>query len=348
MKDEIDIIISEAIEKKVFPGCAIASIKNTTKEIFVYGKYTYDIDSDDIRMNSVFDIASITKAIPVSCLALLLIQEGVLQQNDNLISYVPEFTGEYRDKITVHHLLTQTLHFGFRLSDCKSLSKEEILKRILEADMLSVPGSAFNYANATSILLGMVVERCTGKDLESLAWNYFFKPLSMYSTSFYAEKFKKEMCVPTEIDSWRGRLIQGEVHDESAWALRPMIAGSAGLFSTISDLSNFLEMLVNKGTWHGKCFFKEEILAEMYTDQLTELHKNQTGLGWELNQMDSMGTLDNLNIFGKTGFTGCSMAVNPLKQSGYILLSNHLYPKRRADRSEINDVRRKIAAIILK
>lgn len=348
VKEKLEGIIDNAIRNRVFPGCAIAAITDKKKEIIVGGNYTYDSDSAKVTQSSVFDVASITKAIPVSCLALLLIEDGALHLNDKMISFVPEFTGAYRELITIRHLLTQTLHFGFRLSDCKDLPLEEILCRIFQTDLQSVPGSTFSYANATSILLGMVIERCTGKDLESIAQQHFFKPLSMNSTSFLTERFKKEQFVPTEYDDWRGRIIQGEVHDESAWALRPLIVGSAGLFSTISDLSNFAEMLVNNGQWQGKQFLREETIAEMYTNQLTELDNGQTGLGWELNQHDSMGIFHNVNIFGKTGFTGCSVAINPVCHSGYILLSNHLYPARRADRTEINHVRRKIAAIILK
>jgi len=347
MKTTIDLILGDAIDAKVFPCAAVAAVVNGTKNVAVKGTYTYDTDSTAVTEQSVFDVASITKAIPVSCLMLKLIEQGDCGLTDQLITYVPEFTGAYREKITIHHLLTQTLQFNFRLSDCKVFPAEEIMKRILAADLQCEPGTTFSYANATSILLGMVIERCTGKDLETLAQHCFFEPLAMKSTSFRPEKFASELFVPAENDNWRGRVVRGEVHDESAWALRPKIVGSAGLFSTITDLSNFLEMLVHDGEWNGTRFFSTRTMALMHTNQLPQSWNDQTGLGWELNQKESMGVFEHADIFGKTGFTGCSIAVNPSKKAGYILLSNHLYPQRRANRCEINAVRRKLAGILL-
>jgi CubicO group peptidase (beta-lactamase class C family) len=227
------------------------------------------------------------------------------------------------------------------------MKPHEIIKCIMNAQLLSKPGSIFSYANATSILLGMVVERCSSLSLEVIAQKYLFGPLKMNSTSFYPERFCKECIVPTEVDSWRERTVQGEVHDESAWALRPMVVGSAGLFSTIVDLSNFLEMLVGNGSWKGTQIFQKETVLAMHTNQLPIENKKYTGLGWELNQPQTMGAVGDQNVFGKTGFTGCSIAVSPLKQAGYILLSNHLYPKRRENRDEINSVRRTLAEIVL-
>lgn len=349
MKDIIDSIITDAIDRKVFTGCTVATVCNGEVEKYAYGRYTYDNDSAPVNIDSIFDVASITKAIPVSSLALILIENGVLDLNDKMIRYVPEFNGSFRENITIWHLLTQTLHFNFRLFDCKSMPAAEIVKSIMNADLMSPPGSVSSYANATSILLGFVIERCTGQDLEILARKYFFEPMSMNATTFHPEIFPKERCVPTEVDKWRGRIIQGEVHDESAWALRPIIVGSAGLFSSISDLSKFLEMLVNKGTFRGKQIFKEDTVAKMYTNQLTEGQDGQTGLGWELNQQQSMGDIcKEGSVFGKTGFTGCSIAVNPDTKSGYILLSNHLYPNRAPDRGRINEIRRSIAGAVLK
>jgi CubicO group peptidase (beta-lactamase class C family) len=137
------------------------------------------------------------------------------------------------------------------------------------------------------------------------------------------------------------------VHDESAWALRPMVVGSAGLFSSIIDLSKFMEMLVGNGLWKEKRIFEEETVLAMHTNQLPLEYKQYTGLGWELNQPQTMGVQSDQNVFGKTGFTGCSIAVSPLKRAGYILLSNYLYPKRRESRDEINSVRRSLAEIVL-
>ncbi|HMA64002.1 MAG: serine hydrolase domain-containing protein [Fibrobacterota bacterium] len=343
----INTLLSDAVYKGVFPGCACAIVHDGHTSIVTKGNYTFAPDSKSVDTTAIYDVASITKAIPVSSLALKLVETGLVTVDDLLITHLPEFTGKYRELITIRHLLTQTLHFDFRLSTCSGLSSEEILKRILTADLASVPGSSFNYANATSILLGLVIERVSGKNLEQCGSEYFFDPLEMHSTSFYPYKLRNENIVPSEIAPG-GHQICGEVHDESARALRPLVVGSAGLFSTIVDLSHFLEMLVNDGVWMGRRFFDESTMTQMSSNQLTgDFGDDQTGLGWELNQKTSMGIYKGIDVYGKTGFTGCSIAVCREKKCGYVLLSNHIFPKRRESRDSINAVRRALLHTLL-
>jgi len=345
--EKIDILLSESVKKNVFPGCACAIADAEHTYIITKGNYTYSPDSKSVDNDAIYDIASITKAIPVSSLALKLVEAGSLTLDDPMVTYIPEFSGKYRDLISIRHLLTQTLHFDFRLSACSNLTSEEILKRIFTSDPVCAPGTSINYANATSILLGLVIERVTGKNLEQCAREFFFDSLEMHSTSFYPDKLRKENIVPSEITP-DGFQICGEVHDESARALRPLVVGSAGLFSTIVDLSHFLEMLVNDGVWKGNRFFEESTMKLMSSNQLnSDFEKDQTGLGWELNQKSSMGLYNELNVFGKTGFTGCSIAVCREKRCGYILLSNHIFPKRRESRDSINTVRRALLRTLL-
>lgn len=347
MIEKVKSYLEQVIDHKAFPGCACAVITKENIALITAGRFTYDINSPLIDEHSIFDVASITKAVPVSTLALKLIELDELKLTDFLVKYVPEYNGNYREQITVHHLLTQTLAFSFKLSDYKDKKPSEIISSIMNAKLQYEPGRNCSYANATSILLGMVIERCSGMSLENAAIKYFFKPLSMQMTSFYPEKFDKQNIVPTEIDLWRNRVVQGEVHDESAYAMRPTIVGSAGLFTTISDLSKFISMLVNEGEASGQQILKPETVHGMYSNQFSYDSNMYTGLGWELNQYETMGKQINKNIFGKTGFTGCSIAINPFKSIGYILLSNHLYPKRKENRSFINEIRRTVAEIVL-
>ncbi len=343
----INTTLSDAVEKEVFPGCACALVHDGRTSIITKGNYTYAPDSKSVDTTAIYDVASITKAIPVSSLALKLVEKRLISVDDLLITHVPGFTGKYRELISIRHLLTQTLHFDFRLSAYSHLTSEEILNHILTADLACIPGTSFNYANATSILLGLVIERVTGKNLEQCGREFFFDPLEMHSTSFFSEKLRKENIVPSEMTP-DGHRICGDVHDESARALRPLIVGSAGLFSTIDDLSHFLEMLVNDGVWKNRRFFEESTMQQMSSNQLVgDFGDEQAGLGWELNQKTSMGIYNGMDVFGKTGFTGCSIAVCRQKKCGYILLSNHIFPKRRESRDQINSVRRALLKSLL-
>ncbi len=346
MIKKVTSLLEDAIRQRIFPGCAIAIIEENKKDVLTFGKYTYDSSALPVNENSIFDVASITKAIPVSSLALKLIELNKLNLDEPMVNFIPEYNGNYRTEIKVCHLLTQTLSFSFRLSECKNNPPDQILNCILNANLQAKPGQFYSYANATSILLGMVIERSSGLSLESAAKQYFFDPLEMDHTSFYPENFDRSCIVPTEIDKWRNGIVQGEVHDESAWALRPMVVGSAGLFSTIRDLSNFAQMLINEGNYRNNSILNKDTIKSIYQNQYSD-SESSIGLGWELNQPETMGQQFSKCVFGKTGFTGCSIAISPLKKRAYIMLSNYLYPERRKDRSSINQIRRKLAEIIL-
>ncbi|HEX3020127.1 MAG TPA: serine hydrolase domain-containing protein [Chitinispirillaceae bacterium] len=346
MIDKVVKCLQYAIDGHVFPGCAAAVYCAGKSYIIPLGNLSYDKDSPAVTDDTIYDVASITKAIPVSALALKLINDGQLHASDKLISYVPQFTGFFREKISIQHLLTQTLSFNFRLSEYKDMQSDQILDKILSAEFAAQPGERFYYANATSILLGMVLEQYTGKTLDKAAAEYFFNPLKMTRTAFDTSCFDGCNIAPSEVDQWRGGVIKGEVHDESAWALRPRIVGSAGLFSTASDLLKFIRMLLDDGICNGVRFFKPETMSLMYTNQLSG-NNEFTGLGWELNQKSFMGRYCSTSSFGKTGFTGCSIVIDPLKKVGFVLLSNHIYPHRQSCKDAINRVRCNFADTIM-
>jgi CubicO group peptidase (beta-lactamase class C family) len=300
---------------------------------------------------SIYDVASITKAVPVSCLALQLLESGRLSLDDRLIDFVPAFRNPDKDLVRIRHLLTHTLHFAFPLSSMRAEPPEEIMRALLENPFASKPGSHFSYANATSILLGLVVENIFGGPLDRVADEIFFKPLGMHHTAFHPlQHFDRDRIVPSEVDASRGGVVQGEVHDESAWQLSQgkghAIPGSAGLFSSAEDLLIFSHLLLNGGARDGQRFFSESTIRSMHTNQISSIG-GCTGLGWELNQKRFMGNRHSENTFGKTGFTGCSLICEMERGIGWVLLSNCTYPRRKPNREAINEVRRDTADIIL-
>ncbi len=375
---EIEACIERAIAERVFPGCVVGVVdRSGMRLVLPFGRYTYEHDSSKAREDTIYDVASITKSIPVSCLALRLMEEGRLHPDDRLIEYVPEFNNSDREATLIRHLLTHTLHFGFPLSSLKNESPGAIIRAIFDTPFRSRPGTFFSYSNATSILLGLAVERLCGKPLDVAAQEQFFQPLEMKRTTFHPlRRFDRSEIVPTEIDGWRGGVVQGEVHDESAWVLihrrrgsgtplerknqpateghipgaetpLPGIPGSAGLFSTVPDLLRFLHMLLNHGTDRGRRFFSNETVKSMHTNQVREIGEC-TGLGWELNQRHYMGKYCSEHTFGKTGFTGCMCLCDMKRGTGIVILSNSTYPKRRPDMEAINEVRRGLADIVFK
>ncbi len=341
-----------AIQEKVFPGCIVGMVKNSgERAVFPFGHHTYDTHSLSVIQDTIYDMASITKSIPTGSLALQLLDQGALKVDDQLITYVPEFRNSQREKVLIKHLLTYSLPgFGpeFSLAALKDKKAEEVLEIILTSDFEGDPGTVFKYTNTPALLLGLALERITGKKIDELSNEQFFKPLEMARTTFHPNIFSLEEIAPTEVDErWRNKLVHGEVHDESAYmfmrAGRTM--GHAGLFSTAPDILTFLEVLLHEGELRGKQFFSKDTIQQMYTNQLENIGE-MCGLGWELNQPRFMGTGCTPHTFGKTGFTGVLCVCDISKGVAFVIFSNRVYPKRPADAKAINEVRRDVADII--
>lgn len=346
MKEKLIRRVKQAISDHVFPGCVVG-ITDTrgTNDIMPFGSLTYKEDAPSVTAGTVYDVASLTKVIPTAALALQFVDQGTLQLTDKVRSFLSAFHGRYADQVTVWHLLTQTLSFSYHLSGYREKAAEEIVSLILTADYATSPGSAYSYSNATSILLGMVVEAVGGKPLDQLAGEHFFKSLGMERSTFFPRSLQGVQIAPTEVDSWRGEVC-GVVHDESAYILEQcMIPGSAGLFSTAADLLTFLQMILTKGESHGEQCFSPSMIDQMRRNQLEDIGAC-TGLGWELNQQWFMGEKASEKTIGKTGFTGCSMIADLERGCGIVLLSNADYPHRPTTRDAINAVRRDVADLV--
>lgn len=339
---------TSAIKNKVFPGCVVGIVnKNGERQILPFGNFTYEQPPQLVKEDTIYDTASLTKSITTGSLALQLIDEGKLKLTDKLIDYIPEFRNSDRENVLIKHLLTYTID-GYGFASLREKSAAGLYETLLTHDFEKRPGTVFKYTNIPAALLGLVIEKIYGDTLDNLADKHFLKPLKMTRSTFYPEKFPIEEIVPTEIDDWRG-LVHGIVHDESAYICKKegKIVGHAGLFSTASDILNFLEVLLHKGTFQGKKYFSEKIVEQIGTNQIAELN-DFTGLGWELNQPRYMGNYCTPHTFGKTGFTGTLAICDVEKGVAYVILSNRIFPKRPTDSAAINAFRKVIGEIILK
>ncbi|HET7827362.1 MAG TPA: serine hydrolase domain-containing protein [Candidatus Saccharimonadales bacterium] len=335
---ELELLINRNVEERLFPACVIGAITPHQKLVVAGGTFTYE-DKRPVSVDSIFDTASLTKAVPTSSLALKLIEQKKLSLQDDIRRYLPQ----YKNAVTVWHLLTQTVYyeFGFALSSLAGKSAEEIMDIIFKTPV-KISRSESHYTNTSSILLGMVVEKIYGQDLAAAADQVFFKPLDMARSGFAPLALAPiGQIVPTEVTG-EGGPVHGLVHDESARAFaRPV--GSAGLFSTVPDLLKFLRVLLAGGSAAGQPIFSPRTVELMVHNQLSG--GSYTGLGWELNQPRFMGRFAN-GTFGKTGFTGCLFLGNPKLKAGLVILSNHVYPKRPVDFEPVNQFRRATADLV--
>lgn len=321
MKDEMSAFVERAIRERVFPGCVIGIVHATgERQILSFGRLTYDGNSPEARKDTVYDLASVTKSIPVASLAAMLESEGKVSLGDKVAKFIPELRNDFG--ATIEDLLRYRVR-GERMSTLKFGTFEEIRTHIFERGFDGPPGES-DYTNLPAFLLGIILERAGGEILPALAHKYFFGSLGMNDTTFFPHDI--ERIASTEIAD--GKEIRGIVHDESARVfLRARRAvGHAGLFSTAPDLLRFLEALLQ-----GKF------------PTVVDAAKN--GLGWQ-REGELFGSHPRTGVFGKTGFTGTSVVVDRERGIGFAILSNRTYPKRPSDSSAVNSFRADIADLL--
>ncbi len=336
----VDDLLMDAIADSAFPGAAIA-IGRTNVRVksrgYGYLTYTSDIPVTD---QTLFDLASLTKVIGTTTAIMKLYEEGKIHLDDPVQKYLPEFQGPGKERITLKHLLTHTggLRPYLPFYRYGMTTPEKVLHFIYTDSLFYAPGSKMVYSDFDMILLGNIVERLTGKDLNTYLKETFFKPLGMYDTGFLPigkTRIDSTRIAPTEVDTtFRKRLVWGEVHDETAWILGG-IAGHAGLFSTARDLAIFAQMLLNGGTYNGRQFLKPETIR-LFTTPVDPEHHTRA-LGWDTKSpsgYSSAGHYFGPRSFGHTGFTGTSIWIDPDQQLYVILLTNRVYPTR-ANRKHI-------------
>ncbi len=321
MDEQVKERALRAIEERVFPGCVIGFVrKNGERVVMPCGHLKYE-KSPTVKERTIYDLASITKSIPLASLALTFVKEGKLSLSDTVKQHIPELQNDHG--ATIEDLLRYRVK-GPKMSTLHYATFEEVRTAIFEHGFEGMAEEG-SYANAPAFLLGIVVERVGGSILPASANRYFFEPLGMLDATFF--HFDKRRIAPTEVLGFQ-KEVRGIVHDESAriFARTRRAVGHAGLFSTAPDLLNFLDAMLN-----GKL----PVVVE----------GAQKGLGWEVNR-EWMGTGRTMKIFGKTGFTGTSILCDVEKGVGLVILSNRTYPSRPADNSAINKFRKNIADIV--
>lgn len=347
MEDQIAAIIKAAITGRVFPGAVVGIYKDGLETVLPFGRFTYAADSQPVTAATVYDLASVTKAIPTNSIILKLIEEGRLSADDPVIRFIPELAASNREQILIKHLLTFTVLFALpaRLASYASGGANGIYRAIYEAALAYPPGQRYHYSNAPIILLAQIAERISGQPLDQLANQLFFGPLGMTTSTFHPEKLNQELIPPTEIND-RGE-VRGQVHDETAWALYQdgFIGGHAGLFASAGDLLKFGRMLLDGGELAGRRYFKADTVKQM-GKQIFSDGKFGMALGWEMNQSDYMSSSTPPTVFGKDGFTGTLFLVDPARQVCLVILSNRTYPKRPANSDAINQVRHQIEDLV--
>ena len=340
-------LVSEAIADSAFPGAALAVGRGEVLSVLRgYGAFTYD-DAPRVTPRSVFDLASLTKVVATTTAVMKLYDSGALRLDDPVARYIPAFADAGKASVTIRQLLTHTGGLiPFRPFYRQRPTPTQVVREILADSLIYEPGADYRYSDLGPIVLAWVVETISGQSFDDYTRQEIFEPLGMFDTGFrpVSRAAWSDEIVPTEQDNYfRRRLVQGVVHDETAYVLGGA-AGNAGLFSTAADLARFAWMMSNEGRVGNTQFLKPETVRLFTTAADPDRHTR--ALGWDTRSLtgySSAGRHFGRFAYGHTGFTGTSMWIDPDQRLFVVLLTNRVYPTR--DNSGHRPVRPAVADI---
>ncbi|KAJ5294351.1 hypothetical protein N7508_009172 [Penicillium antarcticum] len=334
-------------------GTVIVGHKSTIVSAFSFGNASLYADSNGTllppsewiptEMDTIYDMASLTK-IFTAVAVLRAIDDGKLDLNRTVASYMPEFATNGKDNITVLMLLTHTSGFPPDplpgLYDSSYKTKQQRIDAIIKQKLANPPGSIYTYSDLNFMNLRFLLEKVTGAPFEEIIHS-FTKDLGMKSTFFnkgndqshsfpyYSRMAPTEYQIEVLGDSepHRPQPVRGTVHDENAWALDG-VSGHAGLFSTAGDVAILCQMILNNGTYGGKRILSPEKVDLMFTDFNTKFPGDAHSVGLELDQFYFSGPMANISAGGHTGFTGTTLVVDRASNTFMVMMAHHVHPNR--------------------
>jgi serine-type D-Ala-D-Ala carboxypeptidase len=319
-------ILRQAIEARAFPACAVAITHNgelVAEKAF--GHFTYDRSSAVVSRDTLFDLASLTKVVATTAMAMILYERGILDLEAPVTSVVPEFVSndDRRSEITLRMLLAHSSGLpAYERLFLRANSREELLHAAFVTELTADPGARAEYSDIGFIILSVALERLADESLDTFCQREVFGPLGMSQTTFNPAKSFRRKIAPTADDrNFRHRVIQGEVQDENAYVLGG-VAGHAGLFSTAGDIARFAHAMLNGG---------HPILRSQTVELFTRRESSPPGtfraLGWDTPSSPSQsGKHFSAHSFGHLGYTGTSLWIDPERKFSVTLLTNRTWP----------------------
>ena len=322
-------ILEEAIAVRAFPACSLAvTFRGELVACKVLGRFTYDPASPEVTTANLFDLASLTKVVATTAMAMILYERGLLDLEAPVAAIVPEFMDSFADEderrdVTVRMLLAHNSGLpAYEKLFLRSKTREALLRAAFATPFTAVPGTHAEYSDIGFIILGVALERLADESLDAFCQREVFGPLGMTHTTFNPTHALKDSIPPTSDDrSFRHRIIQGEVQDENASVLGG-IAGHAGLFSTAEDLAIFAHAMLNG----GRPILRSSTV-ELFSHRESAPEGTSRALGWDTPSTPSQsGKYFSSRSFGHLGYTGTSLWIDPDRQLSIALLANRTWP----------------------
>ena len=339
--------IEEAIRTGQCPG-AVILVGQEAKVVYrrAFGSRAVVPQKLPMTPDTIFDLASLTKVIATTTAVMQLVEQGKIRLDEPVVEYWPEFKARGKETITVRELLT---HYSGLRPDLDLMPEwsgyETALRMIVEEQPVALPGTRFIYSDINFEILGEIVRRVSGKQLDEYCAEHIFRPLGMRDTGFNPPAALQERIAPTQyLHGETGKMLWGEVHDPTARNMGG-VAGHAGLFSTADDLAVFAQMLLNGGTYNGVRVLSPLTVEKMTTPQSPPNAMILRGLGWDLDSpyASNRGELFPVGSYGHTGWTGTSIWIDPVTKTYVVLLTNRVHPDGKGD---VVGLRARVATVV--
>jgi CubicO group peptidase (beta-lactamase class C family) len=340
--EKIDHVIQRGISAGGYPGASVV-VGRRGAAVWQkgFGKLSWERGSAQVTADrTIYDLASLTKVVGTTTALMVLYDEGKIHLDDPVSQYIPAFSGGAKDRVTIRMLLEHRsgLPAGrdlWRIAHTPSEARDAVIATPLGCE----PGRCYEYSDLGADMLGFIVEAVSGQRLDTFLDERVFGPLGMTDTHFRPDDSLRTRIAPTEVAPPRGYPLQGEVHDENAYALGG-VAGHAGLFSTAADLSIFAQMMLDGGEYDG-----QRIIADSTIALFTKRASGTRALGWDTcGGSGSCGQYLDENAYGHTGFTGTSLWIDPQREMFVVLLTNRVHEARaKRPAKVIADVRADLA-----
>ncbi len=332
MKNKVLQFLQHEIDLASIPGAVIHVSYNgdTILQEAIGNRVVYPSEAP-MQIDTVFDLASLTKVVATLPIVLKLMDDGMLRLDDQITNFLPQFGKNNKEGMRLRHLLTHTSGFTAHLPFyAESLTTEQIIERICEENLEYEIGTKVNYSDLNFILLYKIVEIVSKKPFATYLKEEVFEPLSMQNTSFNPT-LPQNRYAATEYSDALQDYKSGIVHDENAEAMGGM-SGHAGLFSTIKDLANFAKMVENDGFFNGRRILSKSAIA-LSQHNFTAFDEEFRGIGWMVKSETraSCGDFFSPRSYGHTGFTGTSIWFDPDIKLHVILLTNRVHYGRKDD-----------------
>lgn len=330
-------VLEDAITARAFPGAAYGVLLNgEVVALEPVGRFTYDPASPQVVPSTIFDLASVTKVVATTSLAMLLYDRGILSLDARLGEILPEFvegasTDSDRRGVTIRFLLAHSSGLpGYARLFEQNRTPEAMLHALLHLPLDAAPGARAEYSDIGFMMLGRALEVLSGRRLAAMFESEIAAPLKLETACFNPKPELHNGIPPTEDDTiFRHRVIQGEVQDENCFALGG-VAGHAGLFANTHDVLRFAACILADGRGPGGNQVFQPETVRLFATRQTEPASTTRALGWDTpSQPSSSGKFFSHQSIGHLGYAGTSLWIDPVRQLAVVLLTNRTWPDRR-------------------